>query len=740
MVPDRAGNAKLQRLMDLLAALLARNAPATFKELAESVPEYWLRLDELVKETDEARRDQLDDSLMRTFERDKEELRRFGVPIEAVLDEDGNPAGAYRLKRTNFYLPYLCLAAPGGEAKSPRKVDGWGYGALTSLTFEPDELQTVVDAAALVRRLGDPLLSAEVDGALRKLAVDLPLDVGAAGADLPQVVLARSRPDAKVFEALSDALARRKAVSFDYHSMSTDSREAREVEPYGLFFLHGHWYLAAHDRSRGAVRNFRLDRIARPRVNPQCAQSADYDIPAAFHLSEHARSRQAWELGDSEPVRVIVELRGASGPAMAAARLGEPVPGQEGSRAFAVRRPEVFARWLLSFAGELVPAGPADLVADYRALARRTGELYAPERHGLGGAQETGAPRTDAARDATNGGTGTAERWEAKGAAVQLRRILLLVPELADGEEHSIAEVAGRIGTDVRTVLRDLYSITARYDVPGGFVEAVQLFVGQDRVRAEAPGQFRRPMRLTFSELCALELGLAVLRAQRPPDEYAVLDRARRRLRDVIAKLPGDPIPDGLRGASLSGDDGVAHLALVQAALRGRRKLRLLYRKSGSQAATDRVVCPLALVAESGMLYLITRSGEGVNLRVFRMDRVEGAEVLGEGFEPVAGFSLDDILRTGRVFIPAGEPATMRVRYSAGIARWIAEREGRAPGADGALIVEHPLADPEWGMRHVLQYGDEAEVLEPASLRERLRERLAAIAAGQPAAEPKGAG
>jgi predicted DNA-binding transcriptional regulator YafY len=56
------------------------------------------------------------------------------------------------------------------------------------------------------------------------------------------------------------------------------------------------------------------------------------------------------------------------------------------------------------------------------------------------------------------------------------------------------------------------------------------------------------------------------------------------------------------------------------------------------------------------------------------------------------------------------------------------------------MVVEHPLADPEWGMRHVLQYGDEAEVLEPASLRARLRERLAAIAAGQAAGEAMEAG
>lgn len=66
----------------------------------------------------------------------------------------------------------------------------------------------------------------------------------------------------------------------------------------------------------------------------------------------------------------------------------------------------------------------------------------------------------------------------------------------------------------------------------------------------------------------------------------------------------------------------------------------------------------------------------------------------------------------------------MRVRYSPRIARWIAEREGKALAADGSLEMEHPLPDWEWGMRHVLQYGRDAEVVEPAALRERLKARL----------------
>ncbi|HEX6631101.1 MAG TPA: WYL domain-containing protein, partial [Gemmatimonadaceae bacterium] len=315
--------------------------------------------------------------------------------------------------------------------------------------------------------------------------------------------------------------------------------------------------------------------------------------------------------------------------------------------------------------------------------------------------------------------------WQPRGAAAQLRRILHAVPHIADGEEHPLDEVAARIGTDAATLRRDLHSLVTRFDEPAGFVEGVAVFLEPDRVSAFS-NHLLRPMRLTASELCALGLGLAVLHARRPPDEQRAIERARRRLEEVIARLPGDPIPDGVHGASLGDHGSTAHLAAVRRALRERRQLRLTYRKSGSATAADRVVCPHALVAASGMLYVVAYGGDDDGVRVFRMDRVEGAEPLLATFQPRADFSLDDMLRDGRVF-HRPEAGTMRVRYSPRVARWIAEREGRAPDADGALELEHPLADEAWAMRHVLQYGAEAELLAPAALRARLGERLRAM-------------
>src|SRR5688572_3658955 len=89
-----SGNAKLQRWMDLIAALLARSLPATFQDLAHAVPEYAAKIVAYEKEPDSDRRQTLEASLKRTFERDKDELRAFGVPIESLVDEDGNAGGA----------------------------------------------------------------------------------------------------------------------------------------------------------------------------------------------------------------------------------------------------------------------------------------------------------------------------------------------------------------------------------------------------------------------------------------------------------------------------------------------------------------------------------------------------------------------------------------------------------------------------------------------------------------------
>jgi proteasome accessory factor C len=311
-------------------------------------------------------------------------------------------------------------------------------------------------------------------------------------------------------------------------------------------------------------------------------------------------------------------------------------------------------------------------------------------------------------------------------AAAQLRRILMLVPELADDEEHPIGALADRLGTDRATLMQDLQSLTNRFDDPAGFVdEGVALFIERERVSLTSP-HFRRPMRLTSGELRALELGLAMLERERPPEERPAIARARERVGAVVTRLPSDDAAAGLRHADLGAFGAADDLATLRRAVHERRKVRLTYRRGGREGASRRVIAPYALVVASGAWYTVAFCEHSDGLRVFRLDRVERAEPLEERYAEPVDFSLDDLLRDGRVF-RAAEPRTMTVRYSARIARWIAEREGRQPDADGSLTLDHPLADDEWAVRHVLQYGPDAEVLRPPEVRALLEKRLSAL-------------
>ncbi|MGI8402707.1 MAG: helix-turn-helix transcriptional regulator [Gemmatimonadaceae bacterium] len=233
---------KLQRWTDLLAALLIRRFPATFDELARDIPAY-------------SGQGKSTPALMRMFERDKDELRAFGIPIDTISNDEGETLG-YRLSSKDFYLPYLCLAEKGRAVSKPRKVDKYGYQALSSLTFEPDELAALSSAIARVRDLGDPTLRLDADSAARKLAFDLPVGAVAPN-DGTARFSARAQPASSVLEDLNDALLRRKEVHFTYRAVATSDATEKTVEPYGLFFLSSHWYLADRDTEKNERRNFR---------------------------------------------------------------------------------------------------------------------------------------------------------------------------------------------------------------------------------------------------------------------------------------------------------------------------------------------------------------------------------------------------------------------------------------------------------------------------------------------------
>lgn len=446
---------KLQRWIDLIAALLSRRYAVALEELLADVPGYQ-------HASVTTRR--------RMFERDKADLRRLGVPIKTIALDDGESA-AYQLRTHDFYLPYLAEGGPRARVTSKR-VDRYGYRALPTLVFEPEELGFVFAAAERLRLLESGSLSDAAVSALRKLRFDSPVAVLHEEAGYKEHVIApRSLPRADVLDALIDALNRRKQSEIDYHSIGVDRFATRVIEPYGLFLVAGNWYLAARDAEKDAIRTFRVSRISRVHTNARRPRQADFTIPANFVLRDYARSRQAWEIGDGEALLAIVEFHGESGTVAAAARLGRLVHGSRSQRAFDVRRIDAFARWLLSFAGDAIPVSPPEVVTAFRKLARATAAIY----------NRSPNPTDPAIMDVTSSYRGAAGKKDKGGralsdnSAAQFLRLVAVLPVIASEEAIELKEVAARTGIPAETVIQDLRALVDRSETPPGFIDAVTL-------------------------------------------------------------------------------------------------------------------------------------------------------------------------------------------------------------------------------------------------------------------------
>jgi predicted DNA-binding transcriptional regulator YafY len=170
----------------------------------------------------------------RTVRRYVTMLQDLGIPVEAVRGRNGG----YRL-RPGFKLPPLMFT--NGEALA------LGLGLLLTrrlgLGANPAD---VVSATAKLERVLPPPLRRQMQAVQDALVLDLPL--------------ARTMPDQGVIVVLSTAVTEQRRVRLQY--MAWDGViTSRTVDPYGVVYRAGHWYLPGYCHLREAKRTFRLDRI-----------------------------------------------------------------------------------------------------------------------------------------------------------------------------------------------------------------------------------------------------------------------------------------------------------------------------------------------------------------------------------------------------------------------------------------------------------------------------------------------
>jgi proteasome accessory factor C len=318
-------------------------------------------------------------------------------------------------------------------------------------------------------------------------------------------------------------------------------------------------------------------------------------------------------------------------------------------------------------------------------------------------------------------------------ADAQLQRLLAAFPLMEHDPDLTLAELAARVGTDAATLRRDFAQLD-REELPPGWVQAVEVHIGARGVSMRS-SHFKAPMRLTRPEVAALELGLSLLQQELPVEEREGVARVRGLLRQLAVPSVATVVDrrrgeggDALRAPAIAaeavpaappaaGEAQLAAFGVLHQALEARCTVALLYRAAGPGEPAARLVRPYALVRAHAHVYLVAHCEQAGALRVFRLDRVAEVRVTEARFVMPPDFSVESVLRDGRVFVreqPAEEELV--VRYAPGVARWIAEREGVPTAADGSVVVRYPLADRDWAVRHVLQYGEDAVVLAPATV------------------------
>ncbi|MDA8293658.1 MAG: WYL domain-containing protein [Actinomycetota bacterium] len=300
MVPDR-----LERVTDLLLVLLDTPRPLSLREIADRVPGY---------PTGHGARRQ-------AFERDKRLLRDEGVPV-LVEPIGGDDQLGYRVDPEQYYLPALDLG-PAEQAALNLAVAGVHLGEPTA---------------------GEALTKLGALGAGRGATASAPV-VGLATTELARLA------------ALHDALRHQAVVEFPYRG------EKRTVDPAGLRFTRGRWYLVGYDRGRSGGRTFRVDRME---AAPTAGEPGTAALPAGFDAAG-AFARDPWQFGAGDEVVVDVEVDAVAAGSVVA-ELGPSVVAERRSDGsvlvrLTVNDEEALVRWVLGLLDHAEIVAPAEVRA-----------------------------------------------------------------------------------------------------------------------------------------------------------------------------------------------------------------------------------------------------------------------------------------------------------------------------------------------------------------------------------------
>jgi proteasome accessory factor B len=302
---------RTERLLSIVVLLLSSRRYLTAEEIRAAVHGYPEQYD----------------AFKRMFERDKDELRDLGIPLETGMNNVLDEEPGYRIRRQDYELPEIRL--------------------------EADEA-AVLGIAARVWQSAE--LAGAAAGALLKLRA-----AGAAGLEDDEQprpgIEPRLTTAEPAFGPLWEAVRDRRPVTFSHKAQGRSDAIVRELEPWGVVNRRGHWYVAGHDRTRNATRVFRLSRIEGP--VKMSGPAGSVRVPSDADVRELVK---AWDVAPPRDHEAVLRVRAGTGHGVR--RYAKTIAADgDGWDKITVQYSDVpwYADYLASFGPDVMVVGPPDL-------------------------------------------------------------------------------------------------------------------------------------------------------------------------------------------------------------------------------------------------------------------------------------------------------------------------------------------------------------------------------------------
>ena len=173
--------------------------------------------------------------------------------------------------------------------------------------------------------------------------------------------------------------------------------------------------------------------------------------------------------------------------------------------------------------------------------------------------------------------------------------------------------------------------------------------------------------------------------------------------------------------------------AVASATIR-RRRLKIAYHARSSDEITEREISPQRLVHYRDNWYLDGWCHMRNGLRSFSVDSIRGATVLDRKAKTVGEKVLNEVLESSYGIFSGKADKRAKLRFTSKQARWVASEQWHPEQVslfmkDGSYLLEFPYHNDGELVMDILRYGDDIEVVGPATLRRKVRQRLEAAAA-----------